>query len=403
MSAKKKVAVVAFSAPPLSSGGVASAHYNLYRALKAAGLDAMLFTFGDPAQLAGQEEDVVRSGSPAWWLSFARFLNRWVFKVLQPGKRAYQSFDIVAAMPGAKAMAKRLRQWAPDLVILSDHAAPGLALHRGEAKLVLVSHHNPARFLEPPAPDNYSRLDARLALRWEQQVVNKVEAVVCPSNYMQDFFQRTYRFEGPVRRIPNLLDDSLLGSDADIDLKKRLGLGKSDTLIYLPSTGTQLKGAAYVASLVKELSARWDGKLAFYLSGHIEAKYQNFFERLAADGIVYLSGQVSYAHNIALARQCDFCISLSLMENYSMALLEAALLGLPILAFDTGGNADIVQDGKNGFLFNLGDTQAMARRADDWSDAKALRAFAKAALSYSRAALAPSLAREAYVELLESL
>lgn len=402
MSAKKRVAIVAFSAPPLSSGGVASAHYNLHRALKAAGLHTKLFTFGDTA-LADSEEHILRSGSPAWWLGLVRFLTRLVFKVLQPGKRAYQSFDILAAMPGARAMAKRLRQWTPDVVVLSDHGAPGLALRRGAANLVLVSHHNPARFLKPPAPDNYSRLDARLALRWEQQVVNKVDAVVCPSKYMQDYFQRTYRFDGLVKRIPNLLDDSLLGSDANVDLKKRLGLGEADALVYLPSVGTQLKGAAYVASLIEELSARWNGNLAFYIPGEVEAKYQRFFERLAADGIAYLPGQVSYADNIGLARQCDFCVSLSLMENYSMALLEAALLGLPILAFDTGGNADIVQEAKNGFLFPLGATQAMAQRAEDWNDSQALRAFAQEALSYSRVALAPSHAQDAYVELIESL
>lgn len=40
-----KVAVAAFSAPPYSAGGVVSAHFNLFRSLKAEGLDVKMWTY----------------------------------------------------------------------------------------------------------------------------------------------------------------------------------------------------------------------------------------------------------------------------------------------------------------------------------------------------------------------
>ena len=43
----RKVAVVAFSAPLYSMGGVANAHFNPFRLLQHMRLDARLFTFGD--------------------------------------------------------------------------------------------------------------------------------------------------------------------------------------------------------------------------------------------------------------------------------------------------------------------------------------------------------------------
>ena len=43
----RKVAVVAFSAPLYSTGGVANAHFNLFRLIQHMGLDARFFTIGD--------------------------------------------------------------------------------------------------------------------------------------------------------------------------------------------------------------------------------------------------------------------------------------------------------------------------------------------------------------------
>jgi glycosyltransferase involved in cell wall biosynthesis len=402
MSDRKRIAVVASSAPPLSSGGVASAHFNLFAALSDAGFNVRLYTFGDLFSTE-KAENIVRSGSPGWWVAILRILNRWIFKFIQPGQRAYQLFDILAAIPGSRAMSRRIREWNADIIVLSDHGAPGLAFQKEDAKLLLVSHHNPARFLEPPAPDNYSKLDARLALRLEQRVVDMVDAVVCPSHYMKDFFQQTYKFNGSVDPIPNLMDRSVLNSESEKELRRDLGLSNADTLIYLPSVGSFLKGSEYVEELVTFLSRTSKKQFAFYISGNIEHKYAADINRLGKSHLIYLSGQVDYAENIGLAKQCDFCISLSLMENFSMALLEAALLGMPILAFDTGGNADIVREGENGYLFPLGDVSAMARKAEQLSKRSKLKTERARAIKFNSKELNPDRARDAYIERINSL
>ena len=55
-------------------------------------------------------------------------------------------------------------------------------------------------------------------------------------------------------------------------------------------------------------------------------------------------------------RKLDCFILPSKIEDFSLALLEASSLGLPCLAFDVGGNKEIVIDGKTGWLvepFNI--------------------------------------------------
>ncbi len=61
-----------------------------------------------------------------------------------------------------------------------------------------------------------------------------------------------------------------------------------------------------------------------------------------------------------LLRGLDLFVLPSLTEGYSIALLEACATGLPIVATQVGGNAEIVHHGINGLLVPSGDVDALA-------------------------------------------
>lgn len=401
MDAPQKIAVVAFSAPPHSAGGVASAHYNLAKALKRKGFDARLFTFGDRSAELG--EFIIRRGSPAWLVNLLRKSNSLFFGILQPGKRSYQTFDILSSLVGAWRMNRAIQAFAPHAIFLSDHGAPGLMLRkRAGQKVIWVSHHNPGRFLAPPAPEDYSRPDARLALMLEQIALRKADVVICPSRYMKDFFERSYRFEGPVHVIPNLLDEATLSDAAPEDIRPLLGLPADAALVYLPSAGTLLKGAAHAPAIIRKLQAQSDAPLGFYLPGEIAPDFQGEFARLAEEVKIYQPGQLPYARHVSIVKGCSFGISPSLMENYSMALLEAIYLGVPMLAFDTGGNADIIQPGVSGQLVEFGDAEALSRHALALLDKKELHTLRQSTRTLGRGKSSPAAALASYIQLLES-
>lgn len=71
----------------------------------------------------------------------------------------------------------------------------------------------------------------------------------------------------------------------------------------------------------------------------------------------------------------DFFVFPSLQEIFGLVLVEAAAAGLPIIASKfAGGTADVVQEGRNGFVVDPTDISALAERIKELSLKPAMRA-----------------------------
>ena len=74
-------------------------------------------------------------------------------------------------------------------------------------------------------------------------------------------------------------------------------------------------------------------------------------------------GQQKYSENLAYLKSCNICISPTLLESFGMAILEATLSGIPVVAFNVGGNKEIINDGKNGYLVDYLDINDLCSKA----------------------------------------
>lgn len=398
----RRVAIVAYSAPPYSAGGVASAHYNLFRAMRHAGVDARLFTFGDYNK--ADEELITRHGTPSWLARLLRKISSAIFRLLDQRKKAYQTADILSSMLGSWKMGRELSRFAPDAVVLSDHGAPGLMLKKMlGTKWVLVSHHNPGRFIGPPYLDEFSSLDVRLALGLENRVLRRVDAVVCPSRYMKDWFEKSYAYSGPIHVLPNLLDETVMDVKPNLNLYIKIGIARKNPIIYLPSVGSRLKGADFALEIIRRLVENHQGEMGFYIPGVLEPGFEKRLDTLPIGAHIYLARQLPYSQHIANVKACSFGISPSLMENYSMALLEAVWCGVPMLAFRTGGNGEIVSDGNNGFLVDEGDIHQLSLLANRFITGDSSVISKKKVADYSRTNLFPAKTLQKYLDLIDSL
>jgi L-malate glycosyltransferase len=94
------------------------------------------------------------------------------------------------------------------------------------------------------------------------------------------------------------------------------------------------------------------------------------------DRIHFLGKQDNVNELLPLA---DLMLMPSEMESFGLAALEAMACGVPSIATNVGGVPELIESGKNGLLFNVGDIEAMSEAAIALlRDETRLRAMAEA-------------------------
>lgn len=378
-----KIAIVAPSAPPLGAGGVAGSHYHLYRCFKKRGLDAVLLTFNE-REAGPPDPEILRFGASARQRAFLALCSALYLKAKGSRKLAYQLIDILASVPGVLRMNEALRQLGPDHIIVPDHGAPGLFLAKGRARVTMVAHHNPGRFIGNPLLGDFCPIDVREALCLEQRALAKVDSVIAPSRYMEAVFRETFRFPGPVTTIHNPLDLSLLDGVERRDVRRELGLPADAPLVYIPSAGSRFKGERYVAQIVRRLAGARTGMLGFYLSGELSADLAKELRVLPGNVRIFSPGHLDHVETLAAVKACDFGVSPTLIENFGMAILEAGFCGVPMVVFEVGGTGEMIFDGENGFCAPCPDVEALVAHAERLLDAGYCQEMGRSAALFAR-------------------
>jgi glycosyltransferase involved in cell wall biosynthesis len=92
--------------------------------------------------------------------------------------------------------------------------------------------------------------------------------------------------------------------------------------------------------------------------GELRTDLEAFAEQESVRGAVHFLGDRNDVRD--LLQGLDLFVLSSASEGYSMALLEACAVALPIIATDVGGNGEIIQSGQTGQLVPAGDPDALA-------------------------------------------
>jgi glycosyltransferase involved in cell wall biosynthesis len=399
---KPRIAIISDTAPPTSEGGIGSAHYNLFRALRGKGLNVELFLFYDKGNSGTEkhpDKTIHRFGPPQRMRKYLLILNRWVFSIISPGKIAWNTGDVFASGLGVRRMNPALKAFDPQIIIVPDHGAPALWLYKPyRAKICLIAHHNPMRFVQSKKLGNYSRLDARIAVWLEQKALNSVSQVSFPSHHMETWFRRTYKFSGKTKLIPNLIDRKYIESIKEDNIRLKMGLSKDGILIGIPSAQTEIKGSRELHAIIAGIAKRVNQPIGIFIAGEMNAALKNKLMTLPQKIRLHTPGRLSHHEYVAIFKACSFGIFPSLQDNYSMALLEAVFSGVPMVAFDSGGNADIIKDRKNGFLVqNLSLTTMIEVCADLVNNPRKLVALRKTTGPFTESHLDTEKTLKAYI------
>ena len=242
-------------------------------------------------------------------------------------------------------------------------ANSGWSWHLFAAPAVFV-----ARQLNKPIVINYRGGYARdfFNQSWSrvEKTINKAQAVVVPSIFLQEVFND---FGQEAQVVPNVLDQSLFfandrpfNSDAP-----QLIVTRNLEAIY--DVATAVKAFSLV---IKNYP---NAKLSIAGTGPELADLQKLVAQLNLGNNVTFTGRLSPKEMAALYQNADVMLNTSTVDNTPNSIIEALACGTPVISTNVGGIPKLVTHDHNALLINTGDEQQMAHWVNTLFEQEALR------------------------------
>jgi glycosyltransferase involved in cell wall biosynthesis len=158
--------------------------------------------------------------------------------------------------------------------------------------------------------------------------------------------------------VPNGIDSERYRPDPGARARLRRELGVEDRFVWLAAG--RLEAQKAYPTLLRAFARLGDGPRTLLVCGQGSLRAE--LEGLA--GALGLGGRVRFLglrdDLPALLSAADGFALASDLEGLPLVLLQASAAGLPVVATDVGGNAEVVADGASGYLSAAGDVAAFA-------------------------------------------
>lgn len=230
----------------------------------------------------------------------------------------------------------------------------------------------------------------------------RCSAIIAPSKGIAEVMQE-WGVQGRVVVIPNGVELDDFYNAAPTKTREALGI-REDALVGV-YVG-RMSGEKDVDRLLNLFSvlAQEEPRLHLLLigGGPELTEYRSLARRLHNKDRVTFTGAIPYSQIPGYLKLADFFVSASVSEVHPLTFIEAAAGGLPAVGFDSPGVADMIEDGKTGFVAADNDLSFGLRVLRLAQDAELRAKMAQAAREQSRAYAAHHNAREV-LNLYESL
>jgi glycosyltransferase involved in cell wall biosynthesis len=265
---------------------------------------------------------------------------------------------------------KKLAEQRPDVVIsMFSH----YNLRMGTALVVRESPAWIARIANDPVSD-----EQMISRVWGKLVYHRARLIVANSLGLLDGFRRHYRIpDWPVQYLPNPVDfESISGS---AKTRPRFTLPPAPLIVAVGRLCEQ-KRYDILLQAFQQLSKEADAHLLILGDGPLRRKLGDLVSNMSLNENVTMTGHIPNPYAI-IARANLFVMS-SDHEGSPNSLIEAQGLGIPAVSTDCPyGPAEIIENGKTGFLVPVGDVSAlcvhMSRILQDSSLSKEMGKSAK--------------------------
>lgn len=192
--------------------------------------------------------------------------------------------------------------------------------------------------------------------------IEKSDAVTAVSHAL---VQETYDLIQPdkeIQTIYNFIDYPAPEPDADNmdNLKAELGISGNEKVVIHVSNFRKVKRVPDIIDTFAEVADKIPSKLLLVGDGPEMTFVSKKINKMGLQNKIILLGKQENLQELYAIS--DVCVLMSEKESFGLVLLEAMIYGVPCLGTNIGGIPEVIEDGMNGHIIELGDIKAASRR-----------------------------------------
>ena len=165
----------------------------------------------------------------------------------------------------------------------------------------------------------------------------------------------------PIETIYNFVDEEVFYQMDGSKLKQQFGIREDERVLIHVSNFRKLKNIPDIIEAFMKVREAMPAKLLLVGDG---PEKQRVMEKVKAmpykQDVLFLGKQENIAELFSIS---DLKLLLSEKESFGLVLLEAMACGVPGIGTNIGGIPEVIEHGKNGYLVELGDVDAVAQYA----------------------------------------
>ncbi|WP_313798514.1 N-acetyl-alpha-D-glucosaminyl L-malate synthase BshA [Cytobacillus sp.] len=161
-----------------------------------------------------------------------------------------------------------------------------------------------------------------------------------------------------IRVVYNFIDERVYRRTNSSYLKEEFGIHEGEKVVIHVSNFRAVKRVQDVVKVFFRIAEQLPAKLLLVGDGPEMTAVCKLVSQLGiADQVIFLGKQDNLEELYSIS---DLMLLLSEKESFGLVALEAMACGVPCIGTKIGGIPEVIMDGKNGYLCNLGDLEEIA-------------------------------------------
>jgi glycosyltransferase involved in cell wall biosynthesis len=197
----------------------------------------------------------------------------------------------------------------------------------------------------------------RLFLNW---VYSKIDFALYVGINNKNYYYKHGLKDRQLILAPHAIDNERFGNPDNTykqqaeEWRQKMGIAKNNVVLLFAGKLEPIKNPFFILEIAKQVSSN-EFNILFVGNGVLEA---SLIEAAANDHRIMFMDFQNQMNMPVVYRMADVLILPSHSETWGLAVNEAMASGCAVMMSDrTGGAVDLIQEGKNGIIFNASDTK----------------------------------------------